>query len=323
MAAALTNSKRQKNITLPRLELSGALLLCSPWQKIKHSLNHDYPCFYWEDSTIVLHWIGINPSRWNDAKSAKRFNIMHPAPDLNEHEVPEQLNTTELEERKITLVAQGQLHHRFFPLQSTLSGLVRMVAFLQRFTYNREPVNRIQEEVKPSSALISLAPQIVNGILRIGGRLRIASIPYDRKHPISLPCNDTFYYGRFAIRTHNNNFAFLEYWCRFLRTFVLLTDLQKGQPCEVLRRHCYRLLELGIIIQIESCLNYCPLTSISTDPEYLVPRTKWTKKRYNIQLGTLVLLKEENLPPLKWCYRRVTQVFRGDEGNIRVVTSER
>uniref|UniRef100_A0A182WNW7 DUF5641 domain-containing protein n=1 Tax=Anopheles minimus TaxID=112268 RepID=A0A182WNW7_9DIPT len=34
----------------------------------------------------------------------------------------------------------------------------------------------------------------------------------------------------------------------------------------------------------------------------------------------MVLLKEDNLPPLMWRYGRVTHIFRGDDGNVRVVT---
>ncbi|XP_058816309.1 uncharacterized protein LOC131679586 [Topomyia yanbarensis] len=51
----------------------------------------------------------------------------------------------------------------------------------------------------------------------------------------------------------------------------------------------------------------------------LQPRTKWTRMRDNIVIGTMVLLKEENLPPLKWRYGRVTNIFHGQDNNIRVV----
>ncbi|XP_058840959.1 uncharacterized protein LOC131696437 [Topomyia yanbarensis] len=51
----------------------------------------------------------------------------------------------------------------------------------------------------------------------------------------------------------------------------------------------------------------------------LQPRTKWTRIRDNIVIGTMVLLKEENLPPLKWRYGRVTNIFHGQDNTIRVV----
>ncbi|XP_062556585.1 uncharacterized protein LOC134221410 [Armigeres subalbatus] len=49
-------------------------------------------------------------------------------------------------------------------------------------------------------------------------------------------------------------------------------------------------------------------------------RTKWTRQRNNIAVGTMVVLKEENLPPLKWQLARVVEVHPGSDGNIRVVT---
>lgn len=49
-------------------------------------------------------------------------------------------------------------------------------------------------------------------------------------------------------------------------------------------------------------------------------RTKWTRKRDNISVGTLVLLKEDKLPPLKWKLGRVIEIHAGSDGNIRVVT---
>lgn len=49
-------------------------------------------------------------------------------------------------------------------------------------------------------------------------------------------------------------------------------------------------------------------------------RTKWIKQRDNIRVGMMVLLKDENAPPLKWHLGRVTKIFKGSDGNIRVVT---
>ncbi|XP_053692622.1 uncharacterized protein LOC128741071 [Sabethes cyaneus] len=51
----------------------------------------------------------------------------------------------------------------------------------------------------------------------------------------------------------------------------------------------------------------------------LQPRTKWTREKDNIAIGTMVLVKEENLPPLKWRFGRIVHIFRADDGNIRVV----
>lgn len=48
-------------------------------------------------------------------------------------------------------------------------------------------------------------------------------------------------------------------------------------------------------------------------------RTKWTKQRDNIQIDTMVLVKEDNLPPQRWQLGRVEEIFPGSDGNVRVV----
>ncbi|XP_062701856.1 uncharacterized protein LOC134285311 [Aedes albopictus] len=49
-------------------------------------------------------------------------------------------------------------------------------------------------------------------------------------------------------------------------------------------------------------------------------RTKWTVHRNNVAVGTMVVLKDEERPPLKWQLGRVTDVHAGEDGNVRVVT---
>lgn len=57
--------------------------------------------------------------------------------------------------------------------------------------------------------------------------------------------------------------------------------------------------------------------------QYLVQlqnRPKWRKDLPNIQKGTLVLMKEDNVPPLKWPMARVVEVFPGRDGKVRALS---
>lgn len=58
--------------------------------------------------------------------------------------------------------------------------------------------------------------------------------------------------------------------------------------------------------------------------EYLTQlqgRQKWPKSRGpEIEMGALVLLKEDNLPPLRWKLGRIMEVSTGKDGVIRVAT---
>lgn len=57
--------------------------------------------------------------------------------------------------------------------------------------------------------------------------------------------------------------------------------------------------------------------------EYLTElqrKQKWTTGDETIKKGTLILLKEDHLPPLQWVIGRVQEVHPGPDGEIRVIT---
>lgn len=53
--------------------------------------------------------------------------------------------------------------------------------------------------------------------------------------------------------------------------------------------------------------------------DQLQSRPKWKQPLPNIEPGTLVLLKEDNLPSLKWPIARVTKAIPGKDGKVRVL----
>lgn len=57
--------------------------------------------------------------------------------------------------------------------------------------------------------------------------------------------------------------------------------------------------------------------------EYLVglqERNKWYRPKNNLKIGDMVILRDENLPPVSWAIGRVTAVFPGADGFVRSVT---
>ncbi|KAH8349442.1 hypothetical protein KR084_005236 [Drosophila pseudotakahashii] len=57
--------------------------------------------------------------------------------------------------------------------------------------------------------------------------------------------------------------------------------------------------------------------------EYLTSlqsRGKWQEGTTNLEVGTLVVLKEPNLPPAKWVLGRIQEVHPGQDSKVRVVT---
>ncbi|XP_075167480.1 uncharacterized protein LOC142239573 [Haematobia irritans] len=50
----------------------------------------------------------------------------------------------------------------------------------------------------------------------------------------------------------------------------------------------------------------------------LQTKTKWFHEQTNLQIGTLVLVHEDNLPPQEWLTGRVVNVIQGQDGKVRV-----
>lgn len=49
-------------------------------------------------------------------------------------------------------------------------------------------------------------------------------------------------------------------------------------------------------------------------------RSKWRITQENLKIGDLVIVKGENLPPLKWRLGRVVELHPGSDEIVRVVT---
>ncbi|XP_071051383.1 uncharacterized protein [Onthophagus taurus] len=51
----------------------------------------------------------------------------------------------------------------------------------------------------------------------------------------------------------------------------------------------------------------------------LQQRSKWTRNNHDVQIGTMVLLKEQNIPPLQWRLGRIEELYPGQDHIVRVV----
>jgi len=69
-------------LTIPRLELSAALVLSQLMRFVRNSLSlNSAPVFLWTDSTIVLTWVRSHPSRWTTLVANRVARIHANLPD--------------------------------------------------------------------------------------------------------------------------------------------------------------------------------------------------------------------------------------------------
>ena len=78
----------------------------------------------------------------------------------------------------------------YITVQELRDAEMDLVKYVQKMAFPDEVIKCAQgskESVSSSSALRKLSPWMEEGVLRVGGRLNNAPIPYSRKHPIILP----------------------------------------------------------------------------------------------------------------------------------------
>ncbi|XP_062703824.1 uncharacterized protein LOC134286256 [Aedes albopictus] len=262
-------TRKKKRQSIPRLELSSALLLSHLYEKVTGSLQLPHQSFFWTDSMIVKCWLSSLPSRWQVFVGNRVSEIQHitkegewnhvagvenPADILSRGTTAAQIqyqpswfegpiwlrqdrstwpkpsstqppiDSALLEERStISLPSRVTPPNELFSLRSSLTDLVRLVAWLRRFVHNSSPRNRStrqegrlslrelddslthlvrisqkesfpeefadltrSRQLKSSSKLSLLNPVVIDGTLRVGGRLANAPISEFRKHPMIL-----------------------------------------------------------------------------------------------------------------------------------------
>jgi hypothetical protein len=143
--------------------------------------------------------------------------------------------------------------------------------------------------------LISLLPLLDrNGLLRVGGRIKEGRFPNFKRHQIILSENHRLRRKNFIgakIRLHR-------YFAKCIEQIKFYMFLQNNQ--------------------IEWHFNTPHLTQV--DDLIVQQRFKWRSSPHNLAIVDLVLIQDDNLPPLKWSLGRVKSIVPGDDHYVRVVT---
>ncbi|GBM58857.1 hypothetical protein AVEN_87150-1 [Araneus ventricosus] len=211
-----------KKLTLPRLELLGALISA----RMGHYLQDTFPMlkgeniFYWSDSQICIHWIKGKADDWKQFVRNRVSEIKEKTNPNRWHHCAGKFNPADKLTRGISAQALPLLNLDNY---SDLDKVIRITSYVLRFANNCRPnrekvignltanelinaekywVRCVQqtefeteyEELKHhksvtrSSKLFSLNPMMTeDGLLCLGGRLQKSDFNFHEKHPLILP----------------------------------------------------------------------------------------------------------------------------------------
>lgn len=101
-----------KRQTIPRLELSAAVLLARLLARVRSILNfQQIPAHLWTDSSVTLAWIKGHSSQWKDFVSNRVATIQELVPEARWHHVAGEDNPVDCLSRGLT---PNQLHHHLW-----------------------------------------------------------------------------------------------------------------------------------------------------------------------------------------------------------------
>lgn len=92
-----------KTLSIPRLELSAAVLLANLVSFVRASLGFEVlPCYCWTDSTITLAWVTQHPSKWKTFVANRVAEIQSIIPDVEWRHVDTATNPADCASRGIS-----------------------------------------------------------------------------------------------------------------------------------------------------------------------------------------------------------------------------
>nr|CAH7749249.1 unnamed protein product [Callosobruchus chinensis] len=374
-----------KTLSIPRLELCGAVLSTRLSKKVSQALKINInACYYWVDSTIVLSWISTCPSKlkvfvsnriaeiqrctnvqqWAHISSSdnpadlvsrglnatelKQCTLWWNGPSWLVHKQADwpkisevEVKIPELKPKKLTLLAREQSEFKLIGRFSSLHRARRVTAWCFRFYHNLKlpAAKRNLESLSVSElnnstiALLKLAQRtmfpdeiscIVNnkpiskksklvpfdpfvdkqGLLRIGGRLNKSSLPYDSKHQILL---------------HPKH---------HLTRLIVLNEHYRQMHAGVYQLLCAIRQNYWILHGRRTPQQRYQLLWKRWTKDYLLElqrRSKWhsdpNPDNNTIRSGSMVLIIDDNSPPLLWRLGRVIDLHPGTDRVVTVRTA--
>lgn len=191
----------------------------------------------------------------------------------------------------------------------------------------RRTLNKIQEKrtIAKSSTILNLDPVMYDGLLRIGGRLKHASVEPEVRNPIILPkCNVTkLMVSHHHTKVQHQGRHFTEGAVRAAGLGVVAGKRLIGSVIH----HCVTCRKLRGKLKVPKMADLPPERLSSSPPFTYVGLdvfgpwnvVTWRTATRDLQPGDVVLLKESQSPRNEWPMGLVTAAFPSSDGKVRKV----
>ncbi|GBL79040.1 hypothetical protein AVEN_76573-1 [Araneus ventricosus] len=275
---------------MPRLELLGALLAARLASKVKPIVDLKKPSkvFFWTDSKITLHWMKGSSKRWKSFVSNRVTEIQSLCDTSAWAHCPGKQNPVDFLSRGVNVEIL---------LNSDLWW--KGPQFLREVDFPTDTGNDdtsislhdISDELKKTSDYSPLTLTILNHNSFIDDILKIS----------------------------NNYMSIIRVMCYVLRFIHNVKNIERlaGHLTKELQRAEIYLVQLvqqgGFAEKVKN------LRKDATVPSNSKQRSKWMFSKNNVKLGALVLIKDENMPNVKWLTGRISEIIISKDEKARVV----
>ncbi|GFX25076.1 integrase catalytic domain-containing protein [Trichonephila clavipes] len=283
-----------KTLTIPRLELSAALLLSRLVKKVVPILQLPInKIWMWTDSTIALAWIKTEPHKLKTFVSNRVAEIQA----LSKRTI---IGNMFINNIKAKESCNKEKYLTADEVKRSTEFLAK-IAQLSEFKAEIDALKKVKVFQKHTSKLKALDPFLdENSLLRVGGRLCNADLPFEAKHQIIIPIPLSDNINEYEVLTPGH--------------FII------GRPISAIP-------EPAILDISDNRLSRWQYTTKCVQTiwkrwkndylNHLQQRNKWQFEKNNVAVGCLVLVKENDLPPCKWTMARILEVIYGTDGKSK------